>query len=115
MAWSDAARAAATMARQARKRGKAYRPSKATQAAMLKGEIRNPSSALVGRPRPGMVEASPGVYQRRDEFAKTLKAARAEVRKRSTEVGARNRNVHARVIAGRTVQASIRKVLGGRR
>lgn len=84
-------------------------PSPATRAAMIQGEMRNPSFALYGNPKPGMVEAAHGVYQRRDEFAKTLKAARAEVRARSSETTAKGRNLHARVIAGRTVQALLQR------
>jgi hypothetical protein len=70
------------------------------------------AARLRGLRSQSMHEAAPGVFQRRDVFARTLKAARAQARRSGGD--ARYRNLHARVIAGRMVQAEFGPI-GGRR
>jgi hypothetical protein len=83
--------------------------SMATRRAMVAAEMRSPSFERHGRPRPGLVEVSYGVYQDRGEHAKLLRRTRALARTKKHLKTARDRNLYARVVAGRTVQAGFQR------
>lgn len=76
---------------------------------MLSAEMRNPSTALVGRPRAGMVEAAHGVYQARGDYARNLRQSLKKAKASGQFASIKDRNVAARVYAGINVRAALQR------